>query len=218
MLRFAVPDYLYLLAAIPLLTAVYLLAVRSRRRRLERFGNPQTLAELMPEASPTRMRNKAVFFLTALALLAVAMARPQLGSKLREVEREGVEIMIAVDVSNSMLARDFEPNRLERTKYAVEKVLEGLEEDKVGVIVFAGDAYVQLPITSIGLQEVIARINETEKAHLSEMVFEEYDERYQYLLVAVLFLLLAEFALLPRRNRLLARYNIFGRKDSGTNR
>lgn len=148
MLRFAVPDYLYLLAAIPLLTAVYLLAVRSRRRRLERFGNPQTLAELMPEASPTRMRNKAVFFLTALALLAVAMARPQLGSKLREVEREGVEIMIAVDVSNSMLARDFEPNRLERTKYAVEKVLEGLEEDKVGVIVFAGDAYVQLPITS----------------------------------------------------------------------
>ena len=77
MLRFAVPDYLYLLAAIPLLTAVYLLAVRSRRRRLERFGNPQTLAELMPEASPTRMRNKAVFFLTALALLAVAMARPQ---------------------------------------------------------------------------------------------------------------------------------------------
>ena len=342
MLRFAVPDYLYLLAAIPLLTAVYLLAVRSRRRRLERFGNPQTLAELMPEASPTRMRNKAVFFLTALALLAVAMARPQLGSKLREVEREGVEIMIAVDVSNSMLARDFEPNRLERTKYAVEKVLEGLEEDKVGVIVFAGDAYVQLPITSdyltarnfvaqispnmvskqgtalgsaislaassftsgsensrvvilitdgenheddalaaarhaaemgiriytigigtpegapielggdfirdengdivvskldektlqeialatggayvragnqsIGLQEVIARINETEKAHLSEMVFEEYDERYQYLLVAVLLLLLAEFALLPRRNRLLARYNIFGRKDSG---
>ena len=331
MLRFAVPDYLYLLAAIPLLTAVYLFAVRSRRRRLERFGNPQTLAELMPEASPTRMRNKAVFFLTALALLAVAMARPQLGSKLREVEREGVEIMIAVDVSNSMLARDFEPNRLERTKYAVEKVLEGLEEDKVGVIVFAGDAYVQLPITSdyltarnfvaqispnmvskqgtalgsaislaassftsgsensrvvilitdgenheddplaaaehaasqgvkiytigigtpegapielggdfirdengdivvtggayvragnqsIGLQEVIARINETEKAHLSEMVFEEYDERYQYLLVAVLFLLLAEFALLPRRNRLLARYNIFGRKDSGTSR
>ena len=315
MLKFAVPDYLYLLAAIPLLTAVYLFAVRSRRRRLERFGNPQTLAELMPEASPTRMRNKAVFFLTALALLAVAMARPQLGSKLREVEREGVEIMIAVDVSNSMLARDFEPNRLERTKYAVEKVLEGLEEDKVGVIVFAGDAYVQLPITSdyltarnfvaqispnmvskqgtalgsaislaassftsgsekiytigigtpegapielggdfirdengdivvskldektlqeialatggayvragnqsIGLQEVIARINETEKAHLSEMVFEEYDERYQYLLVAVLFLLLAEFALLPRRNRLLARYNIFGRKDSGTSR
>ena len=69
MLRFAVPDYLYLLAAIPLLTAVYLFAVRSRRRRLERFGNPQTLAELMPEASPTRMRNKAVFFLTALALL-----------------------------------------------------------------------------------------------------------------------------------------------------
>ncbi len=126
MLRFAVPDYLYLLAAIPLLTAVYLFAVRSRRRRLERFGNPQTLAELMPEASPTRMRNKAVFFLTALALLAVAMARPQLGSKLREVEREGVEIMIAVDVSNSMLARDFEPNRLERTKYAVEKVLEGV--------------------------------------------------------------------------------------------
>ena len=339
MLRFAVPDYLYLLAAIPLLTAVYLLAVRSRRRRLERFGNPQTLAELMPEASPTRMRNKAVFFLTALALLAVAMARPQLGSKLREVEREGVEIMIAVDVSNSMLARDFEPNRRERTKYAVEKVLEGLEEDKVGVIVFAGDAYVQLPITSdyvaarsfaaqisptmvskqgtaigaaidlaassfssgsegsrvivvisdgenheddalaaakaaaekgiriytigigtpegapisidgefikdeqgdmvvskldeqmleqialttggayiratnrsLGLDEIVQKINEVEKKELTSTVFEDFNEQYQYLIGLALALLLLEFAMLERRSRLLARFNIFRKR------
>ena len=98
-------------------------------------------------------------------------------------------------------------------------VVSKLDEKTLQEIALAtGGAYVRAGNQSIGLQEVIARINETEKAHLSEMVFEEYDERYQYLLVAVLFLLLAEFALLPRRNRLLARYNIFGRKDSGTNR
>ena len=98
-------------------------------------------------------------------------------------------------------------------------VVSKLDEKTLQEIALAtGGAYVRAGNQSIGLQEVIARINETEKAHLSEMVFEEYDERYQYLLVAVLFLLLAEFALLPRRNRLLARYNIFGRKDSGTSR
>ena len=149
MLRFATPEYLYLLLAIPVLAVVFGLAVRSRRRRLERLGNPQTLAGLMPDASPRRVRGKVVLFLLALVLLVFALARPQLGSKLKEVEREGVEIMIAIDVSNSMLAADFAPSRLERTKYAVEKVLEELDEDRVGIIVFAGDAYVQLPITSI---------------------------------------------------------------------
>ena len=140
MFRFAVPEYLYLLIVVPLLAVVFVLAVRSRRKRLERFGNPATVTALMPDASPSRVRNKTVMFMLVVALLAFALARPQLGSKLKEVEREGVEIMLAVDVSNSMLASDFEPSRLERTKYAVEKVLEGLKEDKVGVIVFAGDA------------------------------------------------------------------------------
>lgn len=288
-----------------------------------------------------RVRNKVVVFLAALALIVVALARPQLGAKLKEVEREGVEIMVAIDVSNSMLASDLEPNRLERTKFALQRVLEGLEEDRVGIIVFAGDAYVQLPITSdyltarnflsqispdmvskqgtalgsainlaassftsgsensrvvilitdgenheddplsaarhaagqgiriytigvgtpegapietggdfirdsageivvskldektlqqiavltdgayiragnqsFGLQEIIDRVNETEKSELASVVFEEYDERFQYFAGGALLLLLIEFLLLSRKNLILARYNIFNRRSA----
>jgi Ca-activated chloride channel family protein len=90
----------------------------------------------------------AVKYLTALALLIVAAARPQLGSKLREEKAKGVEMMLVVDVSNSMLAEDFEPNRLERTKYAINRLFEGLQQERVGLVAFAGEPKVQLPITS----------------------------------------------------------------------
>lgn len=338
MFRFANIEYLYLLLAIPVMTGLYVWSNIVRRRRLARFGNPETVALLMPESSKGRRTTKFVIFLSALAMLIVAAARPQFGSKLKEVEREGVEIMVAVDVSNSMLAEDFEPNRLERTKYAVSRVLDGLTEDKIGVIVFAGDAYVQLPITSdyvtarnfvnqispslvtkqgtaigaainlaassfssqsehsrviilvtddenheddalaaaehaaqqgisiytigIGtpegapirmgndyirdnkgeivvskldeeglqkiaavtggayvratsqsmrLQEVIDMINRTEKSKFSAEVFEEYNERYQYPLAAALALLILELLILPRRNRVLAKFNVFSK-------
>lgn len=148
MFRFATPEYFYLLAVIPLLVVVYLFSVRARRRALERFGDMQTLQELMPEASPRRMRTKFVLLCLALGLIATALARPQFGSKLREETRTGIEMMLAVDVSNSMLAQDFEPNRLERTKFAIDRLTEQLDEDRIGLIVFAGDAYMQLPITS----------------------------------------------------------------------
>ncbi len=341
MFRFAEIEYLYLLAVIPLLALLFAVAARGRRRRIARFGNPATLAALMPDASPKRVRNKFIIWLTALALIILAIARPQTGSKFKEVEREGIEIMLAIDVSNSMLARDFEPNRLERTKYSVLRVLEGLAEDMVGVVVFAGDAYVQLPITSdlltarsfveqisptmvskqgtaigaalstasgsftsdsgnsrviilitdgenheddalaaaghaasqgiavyvigigtpegapiqigedfirddkgdivvskldeetlqkialatdgayiragnqsIGLQEIINSINDTEKSRLSAQVFEEYNELFQYLLAAALLLLLIEGTMLSRKNRLLAKYNIFNKMEN----
>ena len=94
------------------------------------------------------MKLKFILFCTALALLILAAARPQLGSKLREEKSQGVEMMLVVDVSNSMLAEDFEPNRLERTKYAINKLFDGLQQDRVGLIVFAGEPKVQLPITS----------------------------------------------------------------------
>jgi Ca-activated chloride channel family protein len=148
MFRFAHPEYFLLLTLIPVLALVYAWSVWRRHRRLERFADPATLAPLIPEASPARHFTKFVLLAAGLALMVVALARPQLGSKLKEVTVTGIELMLAVDVSNSMLASDFEPNRLERTKNAIGRLLEGLEQDRVGLIVFAGDAYVQLPITT----------------------------------------------------------------------
>ena len=339
MFRFAHPEYLYLLLAAPALVALFAWALYDRRRRLARFGDPATVATLMPDASTGRMKLKFILFTTAVILVILAAARPQFGSKLREQKSEGIEMMLAVDVSNSMLAEDFEPNRLERTKYAINKLFDGLEQDRVGVIVFAGDATVQLPITSdyrmakafakrispsmasvqgtsigkalslaemsfssgsgdsrviilitdgedhegnvmqaaeraaeqgiriftigigtpegapiqiggefikdekgdmvvskldekmlsevagitggayvrstkqsIGLDEIVKSINEMEQTELSMMRFEEFNEQYQYLLIAALVLLLAEFLLLDRRNPLLAHLNIFREK------
>lgn len=338
MFRFANPQYFWLLPVIPALILLFWLAARNRRRRLERFGRMQVLEELMPEVSTGRVALKFILFCTAVTLLILAAARPQFGSKLREEKTQGVEMMLAVDVSNSMLAEDFEPNRLERTKYAINKLFDGLHQDRVGLIVFAGEPKVQLPITSdyrmakafakridpslvpvqgtaigkalsqalmsfsgeteenhsrviilitdgenheddalaaarraaemgiriytigigtpegapiqiggefikdekgdmvvsklneemlaqiaditggayvrsskqsIGLDEIVKSINEMEQSELSVMRFEEFNEQYQYLLLAAIVLLLAEFLLLDRRNPLLAHLNIF---------
>ncbi len=336
MFRFASPEYLYLLLLIPALAGVYIYAIGRRRANLARFGEASTLRALMPELSPRRSRHKFILLLLALSFAVLALARPQFGSKLREVKRTGIEIMLCVDVSNSMLAKDFEPNRLERTKHAIGRLLEGLQNDQVGLVVFAGDAYMQLPITSdyltarsfvdqvstdmvsrqgtaigkaidlaassfsensegsrviivisdgenheddpiaaavramdkgikiytigigtpegapiplgddfirdekgeivvthldeqtlketalttggayiradnrsVGLQEIIAQVNKTEKQSLSSMVFEEYNEQFQYLAAIALALLILECFVLPRKNRLLARFNIF---------
>ena len=148
MFRFAEPRYLWLLCALPTFVLIFWLAARSRRRRLARFGTIETLAGSMPEVSQGRIALKFILFCAAFALLALAVARPQFGSKLREERSQGVEMMLVVDVSNSMLAEDFEPNRLERTKYAIDKLFEGLRQDRVGLVVFAGEPKVQLPITS----------------------------------------------------------------------
>ncbi len=148
MFRFAHPQLLWLLLLVPAMAVCFAAAARNRRRRLARFGNPAVLRLLMPDASPARVRFKFVLFCAATVLIVLAAARPQLGSKLREQTGEGIEMMLLIDVSNSMLAEDFEPNRLERTKYAVGKLFDGLRQDRVGMILFAGDAVVQLPITS----------------------------------------------------------------------
>lgn len=148
MFRFAHPQYLWLLWALPLFALLFAWAAHRRRRRLARFGDRRTLAELMPEVSTGRVVLKFILFETALALLALAAARPQFGSKLREEKAQGVEMMLVVDVSNSMLAEDFEPSRLERTKYAIDKLFDGMKQERVGLVVFAGEPKVQLPITS----------------------------------------------------------------------
>ncbi len=148
MFRFANPQYLWLLAALPVMVVLYLVVAAWRRRRMARFGDVEILKELSPEVSNGRMALKFILFTSAVALLVIAAARPQFGSKLREEQGRGVEMMLVVDVSNSMLAEDFEPNRLERTKYAINRLFDGLKQDRVGVVVFAGEAKVQLPITT----------------------------------------------------------------------
>ena len=148
MFRFAHNEILYLLALVPLLMLIYALAAHRRRRLVAKFGNPELMKGLMPDFSKGRIRLKSSLFILAYIFLVVAAARPQFGSKLREEKAKGVEMMLVVDVSNSMLAEDFEPNRLERTKYAIGKLFEGLKQERVGLIAFAGEPMVQLPITS----------------------------------------------------------------------
>ena len=147
MFRFANSEYLYLLALIPLLMVILAFVSHRRKRLLARFGNTELVRELIPDFSVSRQRLKALLYLTALTLLIFAAARPQLGSKLREVKAEGVEMMLVVDVSNSMLAEDVTPSRIERTRYAISRLVERMKEDRLGIVAFAEEAEVVLPIT-----------------------------------------------------------------------
>ncbi|WP_430974641.1 vWA domain-containing protein [Sunxiuqinia rutila] len=148
MFRFAHIEYLYALAVIPVLILLFWITRRSRRKALERFGQPETISQLMPNVSRSRPVVKFIIWLLAISSLIVALARPQFGSKLKTVKRQGVELIIGLDVSNSMLAEDIQPNRLERAKRAISRLIDNLSDDKIGLIVFAGDAYTQLPITT----------------------------------------------------------------------
>ncbi|MFR9669162.1 MAG: VWA domain-containing protein [Rikenellaceae bacterium] len=148
MFRFANPELTALLLVLPLMWAIFIVATINRKRRVAKFGNPELINTLMPLMSRTRRVVKFILVILSVTLVVFAIARPQLGSKLREVKSEGVEMMLVVDVSNSMLAEDFEPNRLERTKHAVNQLFNSMEQDRVGLIAFAGEAAVKLPITA----------------------------------------------------------------------
>ena len=148
MFRFEEPAYLYLLLLLPLLAAFYLYSNYRKRKAIRKFGDPVLMAQLMPDVSKYRPDVKFWLLFTAIGLFSVLLARPQFGSKLETVKRKGVEVMIALDISNSMLAQDVQPSRLEKAKRLISKLVDGMENDKVGMIVFAGDAFTQLPITS----------------------------------------------------------------------
>ena len=148
MFRFANPHLLWLLWLVPLMIVALLLLVRMRRSALKRFGNYDTVKQLLRDVSSWRVYTKFILFTIAFACVVIAAARPQFGAKLREEKSEGVEMMLVVDVSNSMLAEDLSPNRLDRTRYAIDKLFASLNQDRVGVVVFAGEAKVQLPITT----------------------------------------------------------------------
>ncbi len=148
MFRFGNIEYLWGLFIIPLLTFFYIWSRIARKRALRKFGQENILKELMPFSSKNRPGFKFLILMLSLAFFIAGIARPQFGSKLKKVKREGVELIIALDVSNSMMAEDIAPNRLERAKRAISRLVDRLKDDKIGLIVFAGDAYTQLPITS----------------------------------------------------------------------
>lgn len=148
MFRFASLIYLYLLILIPVLTAVYVLVQFRMKKQLKAFGDLELIRHLMPDVSPMRRHVKFALMMLALGLLAVVLARPQYGTRNEEVKRSGIEVAIAVDVSNSMLCQDVSPNRLEKSKMIVSKLVEQFDEDKVGLVAFAGSAITLLPMTS----------------------------------------------------------------------
>ncbi len=148
MFRFESPIYLYLLVLIPLLALIRYLSYRNQKKRLRKFGEPSLLKALMPDVSRFRPSVKFWILQGALALLIVMLARPQMGTKINHEKRVGIETIIAMDISNSMRAEDIVPSRLGRSKMMVENLVDHFTNDKIGLIVFAGDAFVQLPITS----------------------------------------------------------------------
>ena len=148
MILFAHSAYLWLLLLVPLFPVFYGLARYLRRRRLRRFGDEDLVRELMPSWSASKGWVRVVLFSLAFLFFVVGLARPQIGAKLTERKMKGAEVMIALDVSNSMLAEDYSPNRLERAKLAVSRMTDKLQDDRIGLIVFAGTSFVQLPITT----------------------------------------------------------------------
>lgn len=148
MFRFANIEALWLLLFVPVLLLLMIWDRARRRRRISSFGNPKAVGRLMPYASATRFVIKAVLYELALVCLIIAIARPQFGSQKTESQRKGAEIMLVLDISRSMMAEDVQPNRLERAKMEISKLVTQLKQDRIGLILFAGKAFVQLPITN----------------------------------------------------------------------
>ena len=147
MFRFANIEMLWLLWTVPAFAVAYFWYTKRKRKQLEEFGDPELMEQLMPNASRVRPTVKFAIVLVALTLLIVAAARPQFGQSERTEKRQGIEAIVALDISNSMLAEDVAPNRLDRAKQMLSKLMDNMVDDKVGLVVFAGDAFVQLPIT-----------------------------------------------------------------------
>ena len=147
MFRFANIEMLWWVIAIPVFVIAYIVMTKRKERQLKAFGDPELMAQLMPDASKSRPIWKFSLMLVALVLLIVAAARPQFGQKENTVKRQGIEVMVALDISNSMLAEDVAPNRLDRAKQMLSKMIDNMVDDKVGLVVFAGEAFTQLPIT-----------------------------------------------------------------------
>ena len=148
MIHFAQAQYLLLLLLIPFFFIIQTVVLKMRRRRIRKFGDEALVEALMPSYAKARVWVRLTLFSIGFLFFVVGLSRPQIGAKLKEHQTRGAEIMIVLDVSNSMLAEDYSPNRLERAKLAISRIVDKLQEDRIGLIVFAGDAFVQLPITT----------------------------------------------------------------------
>lgn len=148
MIIFANAFVLYFLLGVPVLLLLFALSRYFRVRRIRALGNPQWVGRLMPSVSGVKAWLKMLMLILSYIFLVIGLARPQVGAKLSQKESKGIEIMIALDVSNSMMAEDYVPNRLERAKLAVSKLVDRLDGDRVGLIIFAGSSFVQLPVTT----------------------------------------------------------------------
>ncbi|MDY3783981.1 MAG: VWA domain-containing protein [Candidatus Cryptobacteroides sp.] len=148
MLIFANIEFLWLLLAVPLFPLIYALVRAGRRRRLRRFGDEALVRELMPSWSGAKGWVRICLYSLAFMMFVIGLARPQIGARLKEREAKGAEIMICLDVSNSMLAQDYSPDRLSRAKLAISRIVDRLQDDRIGLILFAGSSFVQLPITT----------------------------------------------------------------------
>lgn len=148
MIYFAQAQYLFLLLLVPVIPLLYGLAMYRRARRIRKFGDESLVKELMPSWSRAKGWTRVILFTLAFMFFIIGLARPQIGAKLKEHQSKGAEVMVALDVSNSMLARDYSPDRLERAKLAISRLVDKLDGDRIGLVLFAGTSFVQLPITT----------------------------------------------------------------------
>jgi Ca-activated chloride channel homolog len=146
--RFAEPDFFYALLLIPLFVSIFIMMMFWKLRAIRRFGDSALVVRLIPDMSKNRMVVKFLLIIFAYILIVFGLANPQIGSKLQTMERKGIDLVIAIDVSESMLAQDIKPNRLQRARQAVTRLVDELQNDRIGIVVFAGRAYTQLPITN----------------------------------------------------------------------
>ena len=148
MFKFENHIYFYAFASIPICIGIYIWYVYQSKKKLKKIGESALIQQLMPDVSKVKKTTKFILFLVGLSFLILGVCNLQTGSKMKDVKREGSDIMVCLDVSNSMLAQDLTPNRLERSKIAIENMVNKLQGDRLGIVVFAGEAYVQLPITT----------------------------------------------------------------------
>ena len=176
MLRFEDPIFFWLLWILPVLVLVRFVGWRRRQSKLRRLGDPELLKQLVPGISKFRPTVKFCLMLAALALVVVMLARPQMGSKISHEKRQGIEAIICLDISNSMMAEDVAPSRLDKSKMLIENMVDNFTNDKIGLVVFAGDAYVQLPITSdyvsakMFLQNITPGLIQTQGTNIADAI------------------------------------------------
>jgi len=185
MFKFENSLYLYALLLLPLLLLLYRLSIVWRQKALQQFADNNLFQRLIPDFSMRRHKTKFTLYLLAFAFIIIGLANPQVGTKLEKVKRQGIDIIVALDVSKSMLAEDIQPNRLDRAKQLVSRLISTMKDDRVGIIVFAGNAYLQMPLTNdyaaakLFLQTINTNIVPTQGTAIGEAIelaIESYDE------------------------------------------